>query len=210
MEALFGLGGLIGSLISIIIIIVKAKTKQPKRSAIISLFICILLFIGALNYRNNKESIAPTPAPTKEQESTPIPSAEQTTALTPTVESSPTPAPTEEPLVFILLDEVGEYGEKVVLNPNTDFEEEEIEYHVPVGKYLVTNLNDKSSIQLTVYCGGPEYDGEWQYFVSDDNCSDPVVLMPTETKELIIKEGQFIVLSDGEKNAVQFIMTDEQ
>lgn len=91
------------------------------------------------------------------------------------------------------------------MNVETEFEEHEIAYHIPAGTYLVTNLNFNGGGQVTVYSGGPEYDGEWQYFVSDENCANPIVVMAGETKELEIKEGQFVVLSDGTGN-IQFVL----
>ena len=121
-------------------------------------------------------------------------------------ESSQVSTPAEAPLTFIIMDgELGEYGEEVVLNAETEFEEHEITYYIPAGTYSVTNLNAKGGGQVTVYSGGPEYDGEWQYFVADENCASPIVVMAGETKELAIKEGQFIVLSDGTEN-IQFVL----
>lgn len=110
----------------------------------------------------------------------------------------------ENSLSFVLMDdEIGEYGVEVILNEGTEFEEHEIAYYIPSGTYTVTNLDEKGGGQVTVYSGGPEYDGEWQYFVADDNCASPIVVMAGESKELEIKDGQFVVLSDETSN-IQF------
>lgn len=111
----------------------------------------------------------------------------------------------EEKLSFIIYEgELGDYGESVVLNAGSEFEENEIAYHIPAGKYKVIN-QDTSAAQISVYSGGPEYDGEWQYFVADENCPSPLVVMAGNTAELEIKEGQFIVLSDDSNN-IKFIL----
>lgn len=95
-------------------------------------------------------------------------------------------------------DKVGKYGQVVVLNKGTEFEETEIMYYVPTGSYLVKNLDESRSVQLSIYSGGPEKNGEWEEFVMDDNCH-PLVLMAGDIGELEIQEGQFIVMSDGSR-----------
>ena len=127
------------------------------------------------------------------------PDTEVPAAAEETVVEEATPA--EKPLSFVLMDgEVGDYGVEVVLNEGSEFEEHEIAYYIPAGTYLVDNLNTKGSGQVTVYSGLPELDGEWESFVADENCAPPIVVMPGESKELEIKDGQFIVLSDEVSN----------
>ena len=186
MSALLGLGGLAGTVVSIILIIIKAIKKQPKKKTVIALGICVGLFIVGLALPTGDKAEAPTPAE----------------ALTPTE----APTPTDTPLSFVIIDgEAGEYGKEVVLNAETEFEEHEIAYYIPAGTYFVTNRNTKGSGQVTVFSGGPEYDGEWQHFVADENCARPIVVMAGDTKELVIKEGQFVVLSDRTTN-IQFVL----
>lgn len=134
------------------------------------------------------------------------PQTDNPSSITEKPEETKGPEATEEPLSFILMDGVvGEYGIEVKLNEGTELEETEIAYHIPAGSFSVTNLNSNGAVQVSVYSGGPEYDGEWQYFVADDNCPRPLVIFAGETKELTIFEGQFVVLSDGSSN-VQFVM----
>ena len=148
------------------------------------------------------ETLAPAEAPAPTETLAPAETPAPTETLTPTE----TLAPTEEPIFFVIMGgEIGEYGEEVVLNAGTEFEEHEIAYHIPAGTYMVTNLNANGGGQVSVYSGGPEYDGEWQYFVADENCASPIVVMAGDTQELVIKEGQFIVLSDGTEN-IQFVL----
>ena len=129
-------------------------------------------------------------------------------------------APTEEPaeeteapadeaseaLAFTLMDgKLGDYGEEVTLNAGTEFEETEIMYHVPAGLYSVKNLNSDGGAQVTVYSGAPVLNGEWEEFVADDTCPSPIVVMGGEEKDLEIKEGQFVVIADGDSN-LEFTM----
>ena len=117
-----------------------------------------------------------------------------------------TEKPVEAALSFVLMDnELGDYGREVVLNKETEFEEHEIAYYIPSGIYTVSNLNDNGGAQVSVYSGLPVKNGEWEEFVMDDNCPKPIVVMAGETKELDIKDGQFVVLADGISN-IQFTM----
>lgn len=106
---------------------------------------------------------------------------------------------------FVLLDgEMGDYGVEVVVNKGTEFEETEIAYHIPPGIYEVKNLDTKA-VQVTVYCGGPVKNGEWEEFVADENCASPLVLMASDSADFELKAGQFVVLSDEASN-IQFSM----
>ncbi len=114
--------------------------------------------------------------------------------------------PEELPLTFVLYEnEPGDYGEEVVVYAGTEDEACEIAYHIPAGTYLVSDLNDERSVLVSVYSAGPGPDSEWEYFVTDEDCADPIVLEPGETKELVILEGQFVVLSEGSTN-IRFVL----
>lgn len=56
MEALLGLGGLIGTLVSLIIIIIKVIRKQPKKKVLIALSVCFAFFVVALAIPNDNEA----------------------------------------------------------------------------------------------------------------------------------------------------------
>ena len=226
MSALFGLTGLLGAAITLILIIIKIIKKQQKKKLFIAFLVfLVLFFIGLLIPSKTKEipnemtstglpasndTQVPTNTPiiptnTSVPTDTMVPTDTSMPTNTPIPTDTPMPTntsiPTDIPLIFILHDGViGDYGKEVILNSGTEFEEHEITYYIPVGNYAVTNLNTKGAGQVSVYCGGPEYDGEWQYFISDENCQKPIVVMANETKELTIKDGQFIVLSDNTDN----------
>ncbi len=171
-----------------------------KKALALLLALVMVLALCACGGGSKESEPADAPAPTE------APALTDVHAPTEAPAPTETPEPTEESISFVIMDgEVGEYGEEVVLNAGTEFEEHEIAYHIPAGTYMVTNLNTKGGGQISIYSGGPEYDGEWQYFVADENCASPIVLMAGDTQELIIKEGQFIVPSDGTEN-IQFVL----
>ena len=110
----------------------------------------------------------------------------------------------DQPLSFILGKEPGEYGKAVTLNAGTEFEEVVNAFYIPAGIYSVTN-QDKETVQINIYCGGPEYAGGTESFVTDENCAGPIILMGGEKKALEVKEGQFVVLSSDNEN-VEFVL----
>lgn len=231
MYALLGFGGMVGAIVAFIILIIKLIQKRPIRNTVFFLIafiilIVVTLFITPVDDEDNRtqkltevktdvKNFENTSELTEKLESEGIVKTDIKTNIerevkeTMSHESQVTEIQTEKSLIFVLMDgEEGDYGTTVVLNKGTEFEEYEIEYHIPPGKYNVTNNNAFGGAQVTVYCGGPEYDGEWEYFTADDNCSDPIVVMAGETKELVIKDGQFVVLSDGSSN-IQFELVNK-
>ena len=162
----------------------KPAVKYPIIAVAWIIYLIIVFAYSSSNKESGDETASATPAPTQ----------------------IATPSQTEEPLSFVLMDgDMGEYGVEVVLNEGTEFEEHEIVYYLPAGTYSVENHNEKQAGQVSVYCGGPIKNGEWEEFVADDNCAQPIVVMAGQTKELVIKDGQFIVLSDNTSN-IQFTM----
>ncbi len=171
------------------ILLLRKKEMQPFiKYPIIAIAWIIYLIIGVANKPSNIEEGIDTASPI------------QTSTKTETSEQ------TKETLNFVLKNgELGEYGIEVILNEGTEFEEHEIAYHIPSGIYMVKNKNENDAGQISVYSSGPEKNGEWEEFVADENCARPLVLMAGETKELEIKEGQFLILSDG-PNDYQFTL----
>ena len=222
MGAFFGLVGFFGMLTCLIMLLVNKTKKKPTKNY--GLLICVFFILFIVGYlidtkgkkdsddanitetstmANNTDVTESTTLVTTNE---PVITTTESELTTTTDEiNDTTEVSVEEKVSFVLIDDVGEYGTEVVLNEGTEFEEKEIEYHIPEGSYYVTN-NNTSTVQITICSGGPEYDGEWQSFVIDDNCDDPVVLMSGETKDIVIKEGQFVILSDDKNNSVLFEM----
>lgn len=110
----------------------------------------------------------------------------------------------EAPLSFTLSwDTLGEYGEEITLNEGTDFPYSCIAFHIPAGTYSIKNKAATGCCQVTVY-SGIDFDGQWEEF-SNEDCDGPVLIWAGEgSEELIIKEGQFVKLSDGNSN-IEFL-----
>ncbi len=91
----------------------------------------------------------------------------------------------------------GEYGKEIVLNKDTEDEYIFVGFYIPSGTYLVKNENKKTACQISIY-SGINYDGQYDECVSD-GCPRPLVLMQnSDEKELVISDGQFIKLADGD------------
>ena len=222
MYPIIGFIALTGSILALLFIIIRAIRKRPKVKLSLIFILCFAISQTSDDKNETSTKIATsTPTATLKTTATPaltdspvitdgfisteVPNKTETKAPTATPETIATLIPpTDPPLSFMINGNHEKYGKEVVLNKGSEFEEVEITYYIPSGTYLVTNLNEKESVQISVYSGGPEYDGEWQYFVTDENCAKPIVLFAGDTKELEIKDGQFIVLSDG-SNSLQFV-----
>jgi hypothetical protein len=219
MGILLGTIGMFGVLVCFALIIVEGIKRKPVKKIALSLLVFFIVFIvGCVMSANDEKdntSSQPTVTPETSTEVQTEISTEASTETTSeiqkeeiTEESSTsegerndteTSQSTESKLSFVLGEDVGEYGKEVTLNAGTEFEEIEIMFYIPAGSYTVTN-NSSAAVQLTVYSGGPESDGEWESLVADDSCPKPVVIMAGETGNFEISEGQFLVLSDGSEN----------
>lgn len=123
------------------------------------------------------------------------------------VESATSSDQEEQPEPIVLSwDELGEYGKETTLNANTDMPYTFIEFHIPVGTYQVTN-NDERSVQVSINNDDINITEEgWEEPTSEaGNCK---VLMPGESGELTVKEGQYVKLTDHSEN-IYFVRTGD-
>ena len=186
------------------LILLKKKDMKPAlKYGIIAAAWIIYLLIGISGNadKNNEASENNSNVPSISEHATTqeqIKTEKQTEKLTETDSSV-----TQPTISFVLSwDEIGEYGEKMTLNEGTDLEMTFIAFHVPVGKYKVTNKSSSGAAQVTVY-SGVEFDGQWDQFVAE-NCASPIVIFADEEgKNIEVKDGQFIKLSDLSEN-IQF------
>lgn len=205
MGALFGAIGIVGMGSCLVLMIINVIRKQSNKKLALGLLACFILLIIGVVITPNKSKDSSPQSPVVTEAVTETVTEEKSDAISEeaTEEITESNTSTEEAadnnLSFVLGGEVGEYGKEVTLNAGTDFEENEIMFHIPAGSYTVTN-NSSAATQLTVYSGGPEKDGEWETFVDDGTCPKPVVIMGGETGDFEIGEGQFLVLSDGSEN----------
>ena len=119
-----------------------------------------------------------------------------------------TAAPTPDTRLRISLsyNTIGGYGKIIVMDEGTELERNIVAFYIPSGTYSVKNMNKSGSAQVTVYSGIGN-DGQWDEFYSD-NCDRPIVVFAGDlAKTIVVKEGQFIKLSDGSSN-IEFIKTE--
>jgi len=106
-------------------------------------------------------------------------------------------APTEEStdneqsiddVIEINADELGEYGQELVLNENTDMPDNTIGYFVPTGKYEVTNKGDYPT-QVNIYKNEKHVTEEgWEEW-ADGNV---VLIKVGESAEIEVHDGYFV------------------
>ncbi len=102
----------------------------------------------------------------------------------------------KEALFMIDNVELGEYGKKKTVNKDTESEYTFIEYHIPAGKYKVTNLHPKTITQLSVYSNKyVKNDSGWEEAAESFGI---FVLTPEKSEIITIGKDQHIKCSDGE------------
>ena len=200
--------GFSGILISIVLFLKRAIQRQPKQVFVIAFIVFLGIFLVGWLIPIPEENNKRTPKDIVDEHARARELYTSTPVVSQKTENQTTSIETLGQMSFILINgDAGDFGERVVLNVGTEFEETEIIYYIPPDTYAVTNQDTKIGTQVSVYSGHPQKDGEWEYFVADDNCARPIVLMPGETKDLEIKDGQFVVLSD-DSSSVKFISSN--
>ena len=93
MSAFFGLTGTLGFIVCLVLLVVKAIKKEPKKKVLIALAICFVVVGVAVSTDDNSNKNETTPkatiAPTSKPEATPSP----TPAITPMPTITPIPTP---------------------------------------------------------------------------------------------------------------------
>ncbi|MBQ6265477.1 MAG: hypothetical protein IJK60_08535 [Clostridia bacterium] len=100
---------------------------------------------------------------------------------------------------MISFDEAGEYGKKWTINKYTESEYTFYAFYIPAGTYSVVNKSNSGTAQVSVY-SNVKFDGHWEQFI-DEDCSKPILVTANEeAKTILVKEGQFVKLSDDSIN----------
>ena len=174
---------------------IPSKPKKKRRKW--WLWIVALLIVGSCSTLTKKpEEAAPAPAETTAVvEALPSPEALEPTPIPETPEPSLGP----DYLVLTLsADDPGEYGVWKTLNVGTDAEYSFIEFHIPAGKYSIRNSNSSAAAQVSIYQDGYTVsDAGWEEPIVPDGVR-PVVIMPGETAEIFVDNGQYVKLADGD------------
>ena len=96
------------------------------------------------------------------------------------------------------------YCQPMILNEGTEFPVEFVGYFLPAGTYKFTNKGEFPT-QLTIYINEKQVVDGWEEFKTPED-KHPAILFVDEPQELVIDEGEFIKLADGEtKIDVEFI-----
>ena len=178
------------------------KKKKNQRIWLISLAIAVVMFfviaaqgrrsVGEDNQRAEVEETKEDIANSTTNESVAQDRGEEPTeAVTPTETITPTETVIQLQddglSIEIEAGKKGEYGQELVLNSGTEFEDKTIGFFVPSGVYEITNIGDHPT-QVNVYKNEKNVVDGWEEW------ADGIVerLDVNETKEMMVKEGYFI------------------
>ena len=118
-----------------------------------------------------------------------------------TTTESTTENPTESSVdasnqIDLVAGELGEYGQKIIMNEGTDFPDTNYCYFVPAGKYQVTNIGDHpTQVDVNKNEKSTETDADGNKYEVWAECT-PYLLDVGETKEITISEGYFIEIEE--------------
>lgn len=193
MSAFFGIIGMLGIPVCLVLLIIKAIRRKPKKKTAIALAIFFVSFVvGLCIPSNSTEEPKEEPAPVV-NEATPEP----TETPTATPEATTVPDHTEDSLSFELIaGEPGEYGELFTINKDTEFEETYYIFRIPAGTYTVTNIGEYMD-QFNVYGDTIHVtDAGWEEF---SDIFYVKVLDVGKSDTFTIEEGQIIEIHEPGK-----------
>ena len=190
--------GIIGMLVCLALLLIKAFTKKPKKKTLIALVIFFVMCIVAVSSLDDSgvEETTATYATTNEATEAIKPATE------PTTEPTTEPATTQTTSVELIAGEAGEYGELFTINKDTEFEETYYIYHIPAGTYAVTNAGEYMS-QFSVYSD--------EIVVNDSGWEEVAeifyvkVLDVGKSDTFTIEDGQFIEIHEPSKFVLELI-----
>ncbi len=105
------------------------------------------------------------------------------------------PVKTESNSFCITEGESGEYGFKLTLNKDTEFEEAKYYYHIPAGEYTITNVGD-SRAQVSVLSDEVvKNDAGWEEFAEAYDC---VAFDANEQGIIHVGDNQCIEITEGD------------
>ncbi len=102
--------------------------------------------------------------------------------------------------IVIVGGEENDFCLDMTLNANTEFEYTYKGYFLPAGSYKVTNQGEYP-VQVTIYINEKQKVEGWEEFKTPEE-KFPLLIFAGDTKELVLDEGEFVKISDG--NTVLF------
>lgn len=181
------------------VIMLRKKDMNPKlKYGIIaaSWVIYLLIAFGARSNKDNESKTnnsqsageSQTESMITQQDTTTESATENMTTTKATVDTSNQ--------IDLVAGEMGEYGQRIVLNEGTDFPDTNYCYFVPAGKYQITNAGEyPTQVDVNKNEKATETDADGNnYEVWAEGT--PYLLDVGETKEITVNEGYFIEIEE--------------
>lgn len=195
MSSFFALVFLVAVVVAIVFLRKSSKLKkggednaQAKKIGLISICVAVIAFIVVgVTAPDTEEDVS-----TEEQKSEVVANSSEEDDKTEVAKEETTEVEesddSEGSVIVINADELGEYGQELVLNENTDMPDNTIGYFVPTGKYEVTNKGDYPT-QVNVYKNEKHVTEEgWEEW-ADGNV---VLIKVGESAEIEVQDGYFV------------------
>lgn len=181
------------------ILLLRKKDMNPKlKYGIIAAAWVIYLIIGiAGGNGRNKDSNTGNSQSVVETQNETTKSAETQSTESITEETTTTEATVDTSnQIDLVAGELGEYGQRIVLNEGTDFPDTNYCYFVPAGKYQITNTGEyPTQIDVNKNEKKTETDSDGNnYEVWAEGT--PYLLDVGESKEITVNEGYFIEIEE--------------
>lgn len=175
-----------------------AGDKKSKRNIII-IVVAVLLLLGAIGSCTGGGNKSSSSDSSSQSASSSASVGQSSSASSEPASSSeePEPAAAEQaepaaPAIELVAGEQGEYGQELVLNAGTEFEEHNIVYYLPAGDYSVKNVGDYRT-QVSVYEGVQTNEDGWE---EPANTGDVLLLDAGQTGDLNVPDGWYIEIHE--------------
>lgn len=194
------LGWIIIFPVPLTILLLRKKDMNPKlKYGLIAAAFIVYFLIGIFGNSGKSDTKDKEKEETKVEESSSKDTSDKKEEKAKTEESKETTESKDDNLVITLdASELGEYGDVMVFNAGTEFEDESHVYRIPSGTYEVKNIGDyPAGVNVYQDTKTVNEDG-WEEWVSGDEGSNTVIKVG-ETAEINIPEGYLIHLDEPAK-----------
>ena len=174
-----------------------ADEKKSKRNIII-IVVAVLLLLGAIGSCTGGGNKSSSSTASSQSASSSTAAEQSSSAASESASSSVEAEPAAEqsepatPAIELVAGEQGEYGQELVLNAGTEFEERNIVYYLPAGDYSVKNVGDYRT-QASVYEGVQTNEDGWE---EPANTGDILMLDAGQTGDLNVPDGWYIEIQE--------------
>ena len=185
--------------IPLTIIMLRKKDMNPKlKYGIIAAawIIYLLIAFGARSSKDNESKTknsqsvveSQTESAFTEQDTTTEAATDTTTTVEASVDTSNQ--------IDLVAGEMGEYGQRIVLNEGTEYPDTNYCYFVPAGKYQIANVGEHpTQVDVNKNEKATETDSDGNKYEVWAECT-PYLFDVGETKEITVNEGYFIEIEE--------------